>query len=65
LEIADLIMSKSKTDGINRLNTHGTALHLACKNNNLEAVNILFRYEANPTLKNKEGKLPIDLCTND
>ncbi|KAF8540703.1 ankyrin repeat-containing domain protein [Trichophaea hybrida] len=39
-----------------------TALHIACKNDNLEAVRILLGARANATLKDADGYTPLDLA---
>ncbi len=37
---------------------------LAAKNNQLEAVAVLLKYEANPFFDNKEGKKPAEVATD-
>jgi ankyrin repeat protein len=46
-------------DMINR-----TPLHLAALNNNVEIVEVLINFKANPFLKSKDGKRAIDLATD-
>ena len=43
----------------------GTPLHIACKKNDMQIVSILVSFKANLNLKNSDGKLPIDLTTDD
>ena len=42
-----------------------TPLFLAAKSNNIDALILLFSYDANPFLTNIDCKFPIDVCTND
>ena len=42
-----------------------TPLFLAAKNNHLEALILLFSFDANPFIQNIDGKLPVDVCSND
>ena len=42
----------------------GTALHCACKQNNLEIVSLLL-FKCNPSIKDDKGLLPIDLTNNE
>lgn len=48
----------------NQITSKGTALHLACKNQNKEMVKYLLFMNADPGIKNNEGELPYELCPN-
>jgi len=55
-----------KNVDVNQLNNDGnTALHLAAENGNTEIVKVLLNAKADPLLKNKNGKTPRDLATDE
>ena len=59
---------KEKKINPNIQNKNGnTALHFAAKTRkpNKKIINLLLHYDANPFLKNKEGKIPVNLAKND
>jgi ankyrin repeat protein len=51
-----------QTTEINKQNNQGdTPLHIATKNSNREAIALLLKNNADPTIKNNEGLSPIDV----
>lgn len=47
------------------LKTNTTALHVAAFSNNIEIINLLLKYGANPNITDDEGKYPCDLATDE
>lgn len=45
-------------------NNGNTALHIACKHNLLNLIELLLQYDADTTIKNNSGKTPIELTTS-
>ena len=41
---------------------YNTALHWAAMRGNVEIVNLLLQNGADKTIKNKQGRIPIDMC---
>ena len=65
IEVVALILNNSSTELIHKQNQHGSALHVASSSGNKKAISLLFRYQADPLIKNKEGKFPIDLAADE
>ena len=60
----NILISFGKHINLNDMNNR-TPLFLAAKCNNLEAIILLLSYDANPFMINIDGKIPLDVCTND
>lgn len=51
------------TGTIDKTTTEGdTALHLSAKHDKAEAMKLLLKAGADPTLRNKQGKTPLDIA---
>ncbi|XP_044009477.1 arfGAP with SH3 domain, ANK repeat and PH domain-containing protein isoform X3 [Aphidius gifuensis] len=63
LYLVDFIIQNMPTGGIDRITNDGeTALHLSAKHDRAEAMKLLLRAGADPTLKNKYDKTPFDIA---
>ncbi|XP_050297321.1 uncharacterized protein LOC126736813 [Anthonomus grandis grandis] len=56
-KLHDFVNAKTTSSGV-------TSLHVAAKSGFLDFVELLLRHGAIYNIKNKEGKMPIDLCTD-
>ncbi|BAP00269.1 ankyrin repeat domain-containing protein [Wolbachia endosymbiont of Cimex lectularius] len=65
LDIVKHLIADKKADVDARGSDDKTALHLAAMNNKLEIVKVLLNAKADPLLKNKNGKTPRDLATDE
>lgn len=63
LHIVDFLIQNMPTGSIDKATTEGdTALHLSAKHDKAEAMKLLLRAGADPTLRNKQGKTPLDIA---
>ena len=62
--LLELAVNTKNTDLLNEYDNDGnTILHYVCMSLNKDLVKYLVDYGANMNIKNKDGKLPIDLCS--
>ena len=62
--LLELAVNTKNTDLLNEYDNDGnTILHYVCMSMNKDLVKYLVDYGANMNIKNKDGKLPIDLCS--
>jgi ankyrin repeat protein len=62
--LLELAVNTKNTDLLNIYDNDGnTILHYVCMSMNKDLVKYLIDYGANMNIKNKDGKLPIDLCS--
>ncbi|XP_023289045.1 arfGAP with SH3 domain, ANK repeat and PH domain-containing protein [Orussus abietinus] len=63
LHIVDFLVQNMPTGGIDRTTVDGeTALHLSARHDRAEAMKLLLRAGADPTLRNKQDKTPLDIA---
>ena len=63
LHIVDFLIQNTPTGTIDKTTTEGdTALHLSAKHDKAEAMKLLLKAGADPTLRNKQGKTPLDIA---
>ncbi|XP_014206193.1 arfGAP with SH3 domain, ANK repeat and PH domain-containing protein isoform X3 [Copidosoma floridanum] len=63
LHIVDFLIQNMPTGTIDKTTTEGdTALHLSAKHDKAEAMKLLLKAGADPTLRNKQGKTPLDIA---
>ncbi|XP_058805026.1 arfGAP with SH3 domain, ANK repeat and PH domain-containing protein [Phymastichus coffea] len=63
LHIVDFLIQNMPTGSIDKATTDGdTALHLSAKHDKAEAMKLLLRAGADPSLRNKQGKTPLDIA---
>lgn len=64
-EFVDFILMSSKDVDKNKFSeSHGTPIHIACKTGNIQIVQKLVLSGADSSLKDKNGKLAIELTQN-
>ncbi|XP_016837992.1 arfGAP with SH3 domain, ANK repeat and PH domain-containing protein isoform X6 [Nasonia vitripennis] len=63
LHIVDFLIQNMPTGTIDKTTTEGdTALHLSAKHDKAEAMKLLLKSGADPSLRNKQGKTPLDIA---
>lgn len=63
LHIVDFLAQNMPTGGIDRTSIAGeTALHLSARHDRAEAMKLLLRAGADPTLRNNQEKTPLDIA---
>ena len=63
LHIVDFLAQNMPTGGIDRTSIAGeTALHLSARHDRAEAMKLLLRAGADPTLRNNQDKTPLDIA---
>lgn len=63
LHLVDFLVQNMPTGGIDRVTTDGeTALHLSARHDRAEAMKLLLRAGADPTIRNKQEKTALDIA---
>ncbi|XP_057329674.1 arfGAP with SH3 domain, ANK repeat and PH domain-containing protein isoform X1 [Microplitis mediator] len=63
LHIVDFLIQNMPTGNIDKVTSEGeTALHLSARHDRAEAMKLLLRAGADPTLRNKQEKTPLDIA---
>lgn len=63
LHIVDFLIQNMPVGNIDKITSEGeTALHLSARHDRAEAMKLLLRAGADPTLRNKQEKTPLDIA---
>ena len=62
-DILDMLLNQHLVD-INQVTSHGTAVHVGVRSEDIKSIEMLLKYEASIDIVDSNNKLPIDICNN-